>query len=51
MKRSITVLPSIGEYALIRTARFGVTFATLFERPTPLEDGEQGLQTGSKCLE
>jgi len=37
--------PSIGEYTtLLEQQGFWVTYATLFERPTPLEDGEKGLQ-------
>lgn len=37
--------PSIGEYAtLLEKQGFSVTYATLFERPTRLEDGEKGLQ-------
>jgi trans-aconitate 2-methyltransferase len=37
--------PSIGEYAgLLERQGFDVTFATLFERPTPLEGGEAGLR-------
>ena len=37
--------PSIGEYTtLLEKQGFSVTYATLFERPTALEDGEKGLQ-------
>jgi trans-aconitate 2-methyltransferase len=37
--------PSIAEYAgLLERQGFSVTFATLFERPTPLEGGEDGLR-------
>ncbi|HEY9710411.1 MAG TPA: class I SAM-dependent methyltransferase [Oculatellaceae cyanobacterium] len=37
--------PSIGEYTiLLEKHGFSVTYATLFERPTALEDGEKGLQ-------
>lgn len=37
--------PNIGEYTtLLEKQGFSVTYATLFERPTALEDGEQGLQ-------
>lgn len=37
--------PSIGEYTtLLEKQGFCVTYATLFERPTPLEDGEKGIQ-------
>ena len=37
--------PSVGEYAPILEARgLLVTFAVLFDRPTPLEGGEQGLR-------
>lgn len=36
--------PSIGEYAgLLESSGLAVTFAALFDRPTPLEGGEQGL--------
>ncbi len=37
--------PSIGEYAtLLESEGFLLTFATLLERPTKLEDGEYGLR-------
>ena len=37
--------PSIAEYGiLLEQQGLELTFATLFERPTPLEEGEQGLQ-------
>jgi trans-aconitate methyltransferase len=37
--------PSVGEYApILERHGFEVGFATLFDRPTPLEDGEQGLR-------
>lgn len=37
--------PSIGEYgSLLEQQGLQLTFATLFERPTPLEDGERGMQ-------
>lgn len=37
--------PSIAEYAtLLERQGFSVTFATLFERPTPLEGGADGLR-------
>jgi SAM-dependent methyltransferase len=37
--------PSIGDYAtLLEQQGFSVTYATLFDRPTALEDGEKGLQ-------
>jgi trans-aconitate methyltransferase len=36
--------PSIAEYAgLLEKHRLEVTYATLFDRPTPLEDGARGL--------
>lgn len=36
--------PSVGEYAsILERLGFDVTFATLFDRPTPLENGEAGL--------
>ena len=37
--------PSIGEYTtLLEKQGFLVTYATLFERPTPLEEGEKGIR-------
>jgi trans-aconitate methyltransferase len=37
--------PSVGEYApRLETAGFEVRYATLFDRPTKLEDGENGLR-------
>jgi trans-aconitate methyltransferase len=37
--------PSIAEYAgLLEKHRLEVTYAILFDRPTPLEDGERGLR-------
>ena len=37
--------PSIGEYATMLESRgLAVTFAVLFDRPTPLEGGERGLR-------
>jgi trans-aconitate 2-methyltransferase len=37
--------PTIGEYALMLEERgLTVTFAVLFDRPTPLEGGENGLR-------
>ena len=37
--------PSLAEYAsLLEKHGLEVTFGSLFERPTPLEDGERGLQ-------
>jgi trans-aconitate methyltransferase len=37
--------PSVGQYApLVEEHGFEVRFATLFDRPTPLEDGAQGLR-------
>ena len=37
--------PSIGEYApMLEERGFTVTFAVLFDRPTPLEGGEHGLR-------
>jgi trans-aconitate methyltransferase len=37
--------PSIAEYAgLLEKQRLEVTYAILFDRPTPLEDGERGLR-------
>jgi trans-aconitate 2-methyltransferase len=49
--------PGVGEYAaLLERHGIEVTFATLFDRPTPLEDGEGGLDTwfrmfGSQLME
>ncbi|KAB8329914.1 methyltransferase domain-containing protein [Scytonema tolypothrichoides VB-61278] len=43
--------PSIGEYgSLLEKHGFQLTYATLFERLTPLEDGEQGLQNWLKMF-
>ncbi|MBW4627020.1 MAG: class I SAM-dependent methyltransferase [Brasilonema octagenarum HA4186-MV1] len=43
--------PSIGEYgSLLEKHGFELTYATLFERLTPLEDGEQGLQNWLKMF-
>jgi trans-aconitate methyltransferase len=37
--------PSVGQYApILERNGLEVGFATLFDRPTPLEDGEQGLR-------
>jgi trans-aconitate methyltransferase len=37
--------PSIGEYStLLERHRLEITFASLFDRPTPLEDGDRGLR-------
>lgn len=37
--------PSIGEYSsLLEQHHFQVTFATLFDRPTPLNEGDQGMR-------
>jgi trans-aconitate methyltransferase len=37
--------PSIGEYSgLLERQGFEVSFAALFDRPTPLENGEEGLR-------
>jgi trans-aconitate 2-methyltransferase len=37
--------PSIGEYAgLLEAHQLTVTYAILFDRPTPLEDGDNGLR-------
>jgi trans-aconitate 2-methyltransferase len=36
--------PSVGEYtSMLETNGLGVHYAALFDRPTPLEDGEQGM--------
>lgn len=44
-EHNLLYFPSIGEYStLLEKQGFSVTYATLFERPTPLEDGEKGLQ-------
>ena len=43
--------PSIGEYAtLLESEGFLLTFATLLERPTKLEDGEYGLRNWIKMF-
>ncbi|MBD1929769.1 methyltransferase domain-containing protein [Trichocoleus sp. FACHB-90] len=43
--------PSIGEYgALLEKHSLELTFATLFDRPTPLDDGEQGVQNWIKMF-
>lgn len=43
--------PSIGEYsALLEQHGLQVTFATLFERPTPLNDGDRGMQNWIKMF-
>lgn len=43
--------PSIGEYgALLEKHGLELTFATLFDRPTPLDDGEQGMQNWIKMF-
>ena len=43
--------PSVGEYArLLEHHGFEVTYATLFDRPTPLEDGERGLRNWIKMF-
>jgi trans-aconitate methyltransferase len=43
--------PSVAEYAgLLDKHGLEVTFATLFERPTPLEDGELGLRNWLKMF-
>jgi trans-aconitate methyltransferase len=42
---NLLYFPSIGEYAgLLEERRLAVTYATLYDRPTPLEDGENGLR-------
>ena len=49
--------PSIAEYAaILERCGLEVTFAHLFDRPTPLQDGERGLDTwfrmfGSRLME
>ena len=43
--------PSIAEYAsLLEKHGLSVTFATLFDRPTPLEDGEAGMRNWFKMF-
>jgi trans-aconitate methyltransferase len=43
--------PSIAEYAgLLEKHRLEVTYAILFDRPTPLEDGERGLRNWLKMF-
>jgi trans-aconitate methyltransferase len=42
---SLLYFPSLGEYAtLLEGQGFRVTFATHFDRPTPLEEGDRGLR-------
>jgi trans-aconitate methyltransferase len=49
--------PSVAEYAaVLERCGIEVTFAGLFDRPTPLQDGERGLETwfrmfGSRLME
>ena len=43
--------PSLAEYAgLLEQHGFGVTHAMLFDRPTPLDDGERGLRNWLKMF-
>lgn len=43
--------PSIGEYGiLLEQQGLQLTFAILFDRPTPLEDGEKGMQNWIKMF-
>ncbi len=43
--------PSIGEYGtLLEKHGLQLIFATIFERPTPLEDGEQGIKNWIKMF-
>lgn len=43
--------PSIGEYAvLLENQGLEVTYAVLFDRPTPLEDGESGIANWLKMF-
>lgn len=43
--------PTIAEYAAILESRgFEVSFAALFDRPTPLEDGQLGLRNWMKVF-
>jgi len=43
--------PSIGEYsALLEKQGFDVTFAVLFDRLTPLEEGENGMRNWIKMF-
>lgn len=43
--------PSISEYGrLLEQQGFELTLATLFERPTPLDDGEKGMQNWIKMF-
>ena len=43
--------PSIGEYGTVLEQQgLQLTFATLFERPTPLDDGEEGMQNWIKMF-
>jgi trans-aconitate methyltransferase len=48
---NIWYFPSIGEYGtLLEKEGFELTFASLFERPTPLDDSEQGIQNWIKMF-
>jgi trans-aconitate methyltransferase len=43
--------PSVGEYAqLLEAHGFEVNLAELFDRPTPLEDGERGLENWARMF-
>lgn len=45
IKPDFKYYPTVGEYATLLEQRgFLVTYATYYERPTPLEGGEQGLR-------
>jgi trans-aconitate 2-methyltransferase len=45
LERRPWFFPSVGEYApLLEAQGFEVRFATLFDRPTPLEEGKQGMR-------
>jgi trans-aconitate methyltransferase len=51
LERRPWFFPSIGEYApLLEAHGFEVRFATLFDRPTPLEEGKQGMRNWLKMF-
>jgi trans-aconitate methyltransferase len=42
---NLLYFPTVGEYAsLLEARRLAVTYASLFDRPTPLEGGDDGLR-------
>jgi trans-aconitate methyltransferase len=50
-EENLRYYPSIGEYAgILEKHRLFATYATIFDRPTPLEDGENGLRNWLKMF-